>query len=511
MSKGAKVLIVVGVWLFIGLGISMAVKWVYYPAVEQAEVDEKDRKHKEKLAATSGTSNYKADITCRVDGFSGYSVLRSQEMKNELRRKGLLAKYVDDGADYDERLKALSNGDAQLAVFTIDALIKSSEKINDIPGVIVALIDETQGADAMVAYKEAFPNVDSLNDPETKFILVGDSPAETLARVLISHFNLNNLSEDPFVFLDSAEEVYKKYRTANPKEKQVFVLWEPYVTKALENPNMHVVIDSSRFRGYIVDVLVAQRDFLYKEPEKVRNFVESYFRATYKTRGKMAEIILQDARALGTPVTQQQSENLEKGIWFKNTQENYSHFGFSGDALQHVEDMILNLTNVLTKSGSISKDPTGGDPTTLYYEKILKELYDSNFHPGVAPESIRNGDQQLAALTDSQWGRLIPVGTLEVPKLSFARGTANLSGRSSVSLDVLLEKLKTFPQYYVIVRGDSTTKGDIEANKKLALKRAQAAADYLVSKGIHKNRVKAESIDPSGVSAVNFILGETPY
>ncbi len=47
-------------------------------------------------------------------------------------------------------------------------------------------------------------------------------------------------------------------------------------------------IDSSRFTGYIVDCLVADRDFLVKNPDVARNVVECYFRALYEYRGDEA-------------------------------------------------------------------------------------------------------------------------------------------------------------------------------------------------------------------------------
>jgi len=510
--QGGKLVIVALVWMtIIGIGV-MGYKWLYRPAQEQAVKNEADRKLKEKVQATSGTSNYKHKLAGLYDGFSGYGIIRSQEFKNELSRKGILIDWEDDGADYDSRLKALKDGDVNLAVFTWDALIKSSAKINDTPATGVLVIDETQGADAMVGYKSAFPNVDALNDPETKFVLTGDSPSETLVRVLIAKFNLDRLSDEPFVFMDSAEEVYKKYRTASPNEKQVFVLWEPYVTKCLENPNMHVIIDSSRFRGYIVDVLVVNKDYLYKHGDVVSDIVKSYFRAGYANKNKINQLILDDARELGTPVTKVQAENLAKGIWFKNTQENYAHFGLDhGKALQHVEDMIINLTDVLVESGSISGDPTNGDPTLLYYDPILKKLNDSNFHPGISAESIRNRMDNLQKLSDNDWEGLIPVGTLDVPQLGFKAGSSKLSIRSNASLNKLIETLKTFPQYYVVVRGDGSRRGDIKANKDLALERAKSAAGYLTKNGIHQNRVRAVAVDPTGTPSVNFILGETSY
>ncbi|MEZ6117579.1 MAG: hypothetical protein R3C28_13535 [Pirellulaceae bacterium] len=102
----------------------------------------------------------------------------------------------DDQADYRARLEGLKSGKYDMATFTIDALIKASAELNDVPAVIVSIIDETSGADAIVGNKQTFPNVDALNRPNVQFVLTSDSPSETLARV-VTNFQLNQISVRP--------------------------------------------------------------------------------------------------------------------------------------------------------------------------------------------------------------------------------------------------------------------------------------------------------------------------
>ncbi len=72
-------------------------------------------------------------------------------------------------------------------------------------------------------------------------------------------------------------------------------------------------------------------------------------------------------------------------------------------------------------------------------------------------------------------------------------------------------RIRTWPQYYLRIRGDASRKGDLEANRKLAENRAKAAADYLIQQGIDRNRIRAEATDPTGDTHVSFVLGEAPY
>ncbi len=502
MSKG-KLLAVCVVWLIIAAAIAGAYRLFIYPYY-----------HGNLMAGTSSDSQYKHSVNLALDSFSGYAVLRSPFMKDELTKKRIRLNLQDDGADYGARIEALRNGQTQMAVFTIDALLKVSADIGDLPGTIVAIIDETRGADAVVAYKQAVPNIDALNRADMHFVLTPDSPSETLARVVRTHFNLDNLPEGnaAFVTANDAEAVYKVYRTANQSEPQAFVLWEPYVTKVLENPNTHIVADSSKFRGYIVDVLVVNRDFLLKNNDVVQEILGCYFRAAYNYRDSMVDLVLADARLTGTPLNKKQAENLVKGIWWKNTQENFAHFGIQpGKSILLLEDMIGNITNVLQTTGGMSADPTNGKPTDLYYDKLLTKLQTNNFHPGLASETVRDDRVSLPKLTESQWKSLAPVGTLSVPELVFGRGNDRLVPSSQTTLDDLVKTLNSLPQAYVIVQGNASTRGDAEANQKLAQDRASAAERYLVGAGVDANRIHAVAGQPSGSTTVSFVLGQPPY
>jgi outer membrane protein OmpA-like peptidoglycan-associated protein len=504
VSKG-KLLAVCVVWLSIlGAGVTIW-KYVLTPARQASDQQEQERL----LSDTSSPSRYEHRITFHLDSFSGYALLRSDELRRELAARRIDLKLIDDQADYATRLAALRDGNAQMAVFTVDALIKASASARDLPATIVALLDETTGADAIVGYRDAVPNVDALNQAGMRFVLTMDSPSETLARVVMSRFQLDRLEADPFVKATDAADVFRRYKQARPADRQVYVVWEPFVSKMLENPALHVVADSAGFPATIVDVIVAGRDFLVKNEEVVRKFVEAYLRVVYHYRERDAKVrlVMSDAQQQKLELTEAQAQKLVDGIWWKNTQENLAHMGLpAARPLLHVEDIIRNLTDVLTSTGAMERDPTDGKPHHLYRDKIMKDL--QNFHPGDGSEDVR--DVQLPELSDEQWQRLQPAGTARMPELVFARGTDRLTEASRHTLDELARRLTT-TRYYVVVRGNASRVGDLQANQELAGRRAKAAQEYLVTKGIDRKRIRASGVEPSGSTSVSFFLGQLPY
>ena len=351
MSKG-KLLALTLVWLVIVAVLAVAWRWIYVPIRERARQQDQE----ELVEGTSGQSQYRFSLNLALDQFSGYAVLRSPQFQEQLHEKRIRVNLMDDGANYGQRLRRLREGEVQMAAFTIDALIKASAELGDLPAVIVAIIDETRGADAMVAYKQSVPNVDALNRPETRFVLTPDSPSETLARVVMTHFSLNRLPANPFVMTRGPEDTFNRYRQAAANSPEVYVIWEPFVSRILENENMHVVVDSSRFRGYIVDVLVVSRDYLLKNPDVVRDVVGCYFTAAYHHRQDMVSLVQADAQQQEQPLTPVQAQKLVEGIRWQNTQENFAYFGLRQDAgRQHIEDMIGNIMRVLLRTAAIPR------------------------------------------------------------------------------------------------------------------------------------------------------------
>ncbi len=495
------------VWLVILAICVLLYRLWWKPATEAKQ----QQQQQEVVDATSSHAT-KVTVKLGLDGFSGYALLRSPELASQLRKAKIKLETVDDGANYTERMNALADGRLQMAAFPIDALLTAAASRKVLPATVVALIDETRGADALLAYKERYPNIDSLNRSDTKFVLVGGSPSETLFRVLLHDFKLDQVTPKSIVSVASGEDVLKRYRSATPGGNEVFVTWEPYISQMKSNDAMSVLLDTSKQSGYIVDALVVSRDFLIKNEAVVQQVMEEYFRVLYNANEKnqWVEIVEADAKALGAPVSRAQAEELVKGIQWKNTQENFAHFGLVSAAVPQVEDMIDRVKRVLNETKAFASDNPEIDSTKLYTERVLRLLSDGGFHPGVSTEVVRGG-ATLAELTDAQWDKLVPVGTLSSPPLVFARGRAQLTEASQLVLDELVDKLAAWPSYYVKVVGNAGSIGDAEVNRQLAAQRAAAALDYLKSKGVPVQRLKAITGAGTGEMSVNFVFGQMPY
>ncbi len=507
-----KIILASLVWLIV-LAVGIALwKLVIDPVREKNKSDVAKKQAEEAVEATSGTSRFSQEISIGIDSFSGYAIFRTSEFQNQLANRGIKLKLVDDGPDYAVRAAALEKGTLQFALFPADALLKTFSKLDTPPATIIAIVDETRGADAMLAYKKRFENVDRLNSPEVRFVLVGDSPSETLARVVIQDFGLSQVTKEAIVALATPEQLIERYKKADPSTNDVYVVWEPYVSQMLKNDALHVLTDSSKFTGYIVDTLVVNRDFLIKHEPVVEAILESYFTTlfSYRDAAKQSKLMLDDAKLTKLTIESEQAAKMVEGIQWKNTQENFAHFGLRQGAIIHIENILERISKVLISTGAIDREPVDGKWNRLYFDRPMKHIMSKNFYPGVQSESIRE-ELALKELTDKQWSELVSVGTLNVPELVFSRGSATLTDRSQLILKELSERLQAWPQYYLMIRGNASNLGDIEANKVLAAKRGLGALQYLESAGIPKQRMRTIPGDITGETRVTFAVGEIPY
>lgn len=521
-SKG--LLVAALVWCVIVVVLAVAYRFLVHPYV-QDRIGQK----------TGSASQYRQVITVAADSFSGYCILRSERMGDMLKAKGIKLDVQDDGADYHSRIKALRDGRVQMAVFTIDSFLSSGAAIGEYPGSIVLVIDETKGADAIVAYKAAVGSLQDLDRPDARIVATPNSPSEFLARVVLAHFSLPRLPEDWLIEAEGAGDAYKRMRAADKNSKRAYVVWEPYVSMALEDEGVHVLLDSSKMSGLIVDVLVAQRKFLIDHADLVKEVVEAYLRAAFaysEQESTLADLVRSDARQTGAErLNETQAKKLVAGIRWKNTLENYAHFGLlsqqEGATLRHIEDMIGSIADVLVRTGALPIDPTAGKAHTLFYDKILGELKAADFHPakqvslipgvGLGTDDLGElrGDKELPALSESDWNRLMPVGEMRIRPLAFARGTARINLQSQRDLEELAKQLKSLPQYYLTIVGHARAEGDREQNIKLARERAEAAVSVLHAAGVSPNRTRVVSAPLSqrngSAQSVSFVVGQMPY
>jgi len=448
---------------------------------------------------TSDATGQEVTLRFGGDNYLGYWFLTSPEMRKQAARKGLAIQFEDDGGAYAERLAKFANGEYDAIVLPVNSYLQHGAGV-DFPGVIVASISESQGADGIVAFADALPQgkISELNDAELEIVYTSASPSEFLLDLTIADFDLDELRAGARwrVEVGSSREVYKR---AKSNQGDVFVLWEPDLSRALSLPGIRYVWGSDRFSGYIVDVMVFRRELLEEERPALSSFLDTYFQVLHGYSLNPEKMI--DEMRKSTDLDRDAIRALLPKIdWFDLEENRRGQFGIGREVGEVVEDglinTILSCTDVMLRSGRLERDPLEGNPFLITNSSLLEELVKSR---AAAPIATDEEDVVFEPLEEADWQRLSEVGTFRLEPITFQTWNNRLTDEGKASIDKIAQLLKHhYPSYRVVIRGHTAPGGDEEANERLSLERAQGVEQYLKAvHGIDPNRMLAQGMGSS--------------
>ncbi|GGY66176.1 hypothetical protein GCM10011613_07600 [Cellvibrio zantedeschiae] len=439
-----------------------------------------ERKVENAFYQTSDAAGAKDKIRIAVDSWVGYYPLCSVGLKRRLREVGYSLECVDDGANYPERINALARGEYDFAVATVDSYVHAGVAAR-YPGVVVAVIDESKGGDALVARKDKLASIDDLKKGSPHIALTPNSPSDYLAKSLSVHFGIPTLARGkPWrAEVAGSGEALKSLRSG---KVDAAVLWEPDVSRALANENYHRIIGTEKTQRLIVDVLLAQRERSHDQPEKVKVFLQQYFRMLkqYRDDSNLFEQELADF----TKLKPAEVAVMVKGVKWASLAENVELWMAHTAEVPSQEALISSIESVvavLKEYGDLDANPLpDGDAYRLVNSAFVHGLYQES-ETGIfkgAAQANQNANE-YAELSDAQWAALREVGTLKMRPISFASGSDILTIEDKEQLDQITENLSHYPSFRVEIRGHSGVRGDAEENKLLSQSRAESVARYL--------------------------------
>lgn len=479
----------VGVCLLLLIGVLLLISGKYLRSYLQ------DRQQR----TTSDAVHTKGQVRLAVDNWIGYFPLCSAEMKEEMHRAGYLLECVDDKADYQGRMNALAGGQYDFAVATVDSYLLNG-KIHDYPGAIVAVLDESKGGDAIVARKDRVANLDAVRTGEGfRVAFTPNSPSHYLLKAAADHFDLPALLPvrgDLRLETEGSEKALAKLLAGTT---DIAVLWEPDVSRALAENQITKLLGTEETERLIVDILIANRKYMQKQPEVVSLLLTNYFRVLKKFRDDPERLQREVMKETG--LKKEVAETMLKGVVWQSLIDNCEKwFGIAAPGSRAEERIVGTIdatVEILVNSGDFQESPIPGkDSYRLIKRSFLEELY-AGGASGFAKARTgfgQDGQKQpsFTALDEAGWAGLAEVGTLKLQPIIFQHGSAELDMLAGVEIDAAAEKLSHYPSFRIVVRGHTGTRGDARENLLLSQARADGVAEYLKTKhGIDANRLHA--------------------
>lgn len=432
---------------------------------------------------SSDAGEVKATLRVGVDNWIGYFPLCSQRLAQRLRREGIALRCIEDRADYRERLAALSRGELELAVATVDAYLKNGAAL-DYPASIIAVLDESAGGDALVAVRDQASTLDQLKaKPELKIAYTAGSPSEHLLRSVSAHFGLPQwANRSSRVEVDGSSAALAQLRRG---DVAAAVLWEPDVSSALADPRYVKLIGTDETERLIVDVLLASRNQVTAQPELIQAVISAYFE-TLEDYLEQPEQLAADVRSERELDSAQVSAMLA-GVRFANLADNAKLWFGSGARQEALVRAIDSTVRVLVTTGALDSNPLpDGDPYRLTNRQFVAAIERN------ATTRSTAGAASFAELDDAGWARLVEIATLRLETIGFQRGTSLLDSDAEDALKLIAERLAHYPRHRLLVKGHTSTRGDSAANLELSAQRARAVVEHLIAvHGLDPNRLRA--------------------
>src|SRR5215204_5804240 len=171
--------------------------------------------------------------------------------------------------DLKLRFAAAAAGEIDIILTTIDAMVLYLKKGDEY--VLLAGADTSAGGDGIVATKD----IKTIGDLKGKKVAFNEgSTSQFLLDVILSE---NGMSESEVVAVNMDPGDAGAALIAG--QVDAAVTWEPWLTKAKQSENAHILFDTTDRQDFITDFILVRKEFLAEHPDDVAGFVKAWYKA----------------------------------------------------------------------------------------------------------------------------------------------------------------------------------------------------------------------------------------
>lgn len=403
-------------------------------------------------------------------------------------------KFLEDAPTKN---KALATGDVDFVWTTVDEMpINLGTFLEaEVPVRAFLQIDWSRGGDACVA-SSAVKQVEDVLGRKSATLMF--SPDHTVFEFMITNSrltpaqtaevrNATQFSLDDFTF---ARKLFVK------GEVDVACLWEPDVTLALsERQGSHRLFSTADATELVADVLLARKDTLDARPDIAKKLAQVWFQsvaAAEADRAHAARVITDSCSRFKEELGYEKTLGALSWAKWTTLADNVRFFGLDGSSPAF--DRVYNQADSIWISYPQAEIENRFPPATLRDDRTARALWEAAGKPAAAPEEMYS--QKVAYRGEALFTKPVSI--------TFAMGSALLGPTAMALINrEIVPQLEIARGMSIRVEGNTDDTGDAAVNQVLSQRRAQAIVDYLVQRGVPKNRVVARGNGSSKPVAPN--------
>ena len=173
----------------------------------------------------------------------------------------------------------------------------------------------------------------------------------------------------------------------------------------------------------------------------------------------------------------------------------------TGEALSGVK---INIENIKTNTTeTFTSEPNGSFRIKLEKDTYYKILFEKEgmFAIRTAYSTLGKAAAWVDAseFVDLGFEEIAVNKVIEIPNIYYDLGKWDIRPDAAEELDKVVQFLKDNPNVEIELGSHTDARGNAQSNQELSQKRAQAAVDYIVNKGIDSNRITAKGYGESNI------------
>ena len=372
--------------------------------------------------------------------------------------------------DFVASRNAWKTGDVDLLWATIDAFTTEVKGLEQFEPQVVFQADWSRGGDAVVVKR----GINSVKDLKGKKVAFAEmTPSHTFLLWLLESGNLKYSDIEAVKVANAidAADLFKKGQV------DAAVVWSPDDADCVAKVSGAKILQSTKSASNIIaDVFVAKKDFINKNKNELKQFLEGWFKgaaeinSSEESKVKASKILAQ-----GLSMPQDFCYDAINNVRLCNYGDNLSFFGLRSDYKGITGEEIYNkMEQKYRKTDYIQGDIQNW--RVISNPSIVSSLTNLANADGQKPE----GQKTFSKVTDDM-KNVEAISTKQV-SINFPSGSYTIDENMKTIIDLqFLDIAKSFANTRIRIEGNTDNVGSRQANIILSKKRAQAVADYLIT------------------------------
>lgn len=345
----------------------------------------------------------------------------------------------------------------------------------------VMVVDNTQGADAIISKNPAIRTVEDLESKSVALLQFTPSHGMTIDALANSSLTPKKRASVKYVYINADEGTAGVRAALESGKVDAAVLWDPDLTLALKTGG-HVVYSTKTAKNLIYDIIVCDSRVLAKPEGRdavqklVAGWMEGVKAARANPTGAAQALIAtqktfkQLAQDKGVPFIVSLFENL---AW-TGLEDNVRILGLAPGGTNHYERVYAQFDGIYRTAGALANPASPVIPAQNSFDySFIKTLMDQQ------PSAVANAVDKTV-FTPAGMAATTTASVTKPIIIKFETGSAELSAKAKATIDKeIVPFLENMGGAYVELSGNTDSTGVASVNQPLSLRRAQAVVVYL--------------------------------